>query len=104
MSAADLAGWLAAVLTLMAFLMRSMAALRLAAIAANLCFMLYGAMSGAYPVLVLHLVLLPCNLQRLWELRRGGAGAPQGSGVSAAQCTGGASRRIRRWVTSCQAR
>lgn len=70
MSAGDLMGWLAAGLTLLAFLMRSMMALRLAAIAANLCFILYGAMILSYPVLVLHLALLPCNLLRLCELWR----------------------------------
>lgn len=91
MSAGDLAGWLAAGLTLLAFLMRSMTALRLAAIAANLCFILYGALNMAWPVLALHLTLLPCNLQRLWELR-------------ADHSAGGATRRILRLVKSCQAR
>lgn len=75
-AAGELVGWAAAVLTLLAFLMRSMTALRLAAIGANICFILYGAMSLAYPVLVLHLALLPCNLLRLCELWRGAAGRP----------------------------
>ena len=73
MSAGDVMGWLAAALTLLAFLMRSMTALRIVAIAANLCFILYGAMSWAYPVLVLHIALLPCNVLRLCELWRGDA-------------------------------
>lgn len=70
MTAGDLSGWLAAALTLMAFSMKSMMALRILAIAANVCFILYGAMSWAYPVLVLHVVLLPCNVLRLCELWR----------------------------------
>jgi hypothetical protein len=74
MSVGDAMGWLAAALTLLAFLMRSMTALRVVAIAANLCFILYGAMNWAYPVLVLHIALLPCNLLRLCELRRAGGG------------------------------
>ena len=73
MSVGDLMGWLAAALTLVAFLMRSMTALRVVAIAANLCFILYGAMTFAWPALALQIALLPCNLQRLWELRRGEA-------------------------------
>lgn len=76
MSAGDAVGWLAATLTLLAFLMRSMTALRVVAIAANLCFILYGAMSWAYPILVLHIALLPCNVLRLCELRRAGDGRP----------------------------
>ena len=71
MSAGDVMGWLAAALTLLAFLMRSMTALRIVAIAANLCFILYGAMSWAYPILVLHIALLPCNVLRLCALWRG---------------------------------
>jgi len=73
MSAGDVMGWLAAALTMLAFLMRSMTALRIVAIAANLCFILYGAMSWAYPILVLHIALLPCNVLRLCELWRGDA-------------------------------
>ncbi|HMA16531.1 MAG: hypothetical protein ACM35H_02055 [Bacteroidota bacterium] len=105
MSAGDLAGWVAAALTLLAFLMRSMTALRLAAIAANLCFILYGMLNVAWPVLALHLVLLPCNLQRLWELQRS-AGGDSGDDVSGRRdhSAGGATRRIFRLVKSCQAR
>lgn len=67
---AELVGWLAAALTLVTFSMRSMAALRMAAIGANLCFIAYGFMSGLAPVLSLHLLLLPCNLLRLAQLCR----------------------------------
>jgi CRP/FNR family cyclic AMP-dependent transcriptional regulator len=70
MDAGDLAGWLAASLTLISFSMRSMMALRIAAIAANVCFILYGTANGLYPVVVLHILLLPCNFLRLYELRR----------------------------------
>lgn len=63
-------GWLAAGLTLLTFSMRSMTALRTAAVAANLCFIVYGALGAIYPVLALHLLLLPCNLMRLRQLYR----------------------------------
>ena len=67
---AELLGWLAAALTLLAFSMRSMIALRVAAIAANFCFIAYGLMGGLAPVLALHLLLLPCNVLRLGQLFR----------------------------------
>lgn len=81
MTGVDLVGWLAAALTLLAFFMRSMTALRAVAIAANLCFLLYGAANWLYPVLVLHVLLLPCNAVRLYELLcedwRRGPGIPR---------------------------
>lgn len=67
---ADALGWAAAGLTLLAFAMRGMLALRLAGIASNIAFMGYGALEGLYPVVALHLALLPCNLLRLRELCR----------------------------------
>lgn len=63
-------GWLAAGLTLLTFSMRSMVALRIVALGANLCFIAYGATAGLIPVLALHLLLLPCNVLRLAQLCR----------------------------------
>lgn len=68
MSAGDLAGWMAAGLTLLTFSMRSMVWLRLVALAANLCFIGYGVLGELYPVVALHVLLIPCNLYRLSEL------------------------------------
>lgn len=67
----ELIGWLAAGLTMMAFSMRSMLALRLSAVGANLCFIAYGVLDELMPVVVLHAILLPCNLVRIAELRHG---------------------------------
>lgn len=64
----DTIGWLAAALTLLAFSLQSISALRLAALGANVCFIIYGLMGSLYPVLVLHVLLLPCNVLRLWQL------------------------------------
>jgi CRP/FNR family cyclic AMP-dependent transcriptional regulator len=75
MSASDWLGWSAAALTLLAFAARDMAVLRLTALAANLSFMAYGATAQLWPVLVLHLVLVPLNLLRLLQLRQ--ASKPQ---------------------------
>ncbi len=64
----QLVGWSAAALTLLTFAMRSMLALRVTALAANLCFVSYGALMDLAPVLALHLLLIPCNALRLAEL------------------------------------
>lgn len=48
--------------------MRTMLPLRLAAVAANIFFALYGWQAGLTPVFALHCVLLPFNLFRLGEL------------------------------------
>jgi hypothetical protein len=66
----DSLGWLAAGLTFLAFSMRGMLALRIAGIAANIAFIGYGMAEQLYPVVGLHLMLLPCNTVRLVELWR----------------------------------
>lgn len=77
MTLSDSAGWLAAGLTLVSFSMRTMIGLRLAAIAANLCFILYGIGNGLLPVAALHILLLPCNVLRLVEIHRAACDLPQ---------------------------
>lgn len=72
MSLAEIIGWLAAGATLLTFSMRTMLPLRSAALGSNVFFILYGALAGLAPVLVLHLILLPFNLFRLIELLRTG--------------------------------
>ncbi len=61
-------GWIAAAFTLAAYAMRTMLPLRVAAIGANLFFIAYATISGFYPILALHLTLLPFNLIRLFEI------------------------------------
>ena len=70
MEPCDALGYLASALVLLTFSLRSMPALRAAAIASNLAFIAYGAMAQVPPVLLLHVVLLPLNL---WRLREGTA-------------------------------
>lgn len=67
LSFTDALGFAAAIFTLTAFAQKSMLPMRMAAIAANLCFIGYGALGPYYPVLLLHLILLPTNLLRLTE-------------------------------------
>jgi len=64
----DVFGYVASGLTLATFAQRSMLPMRILALAANVCFIGYGAMGVYLPVLILHLVLLPINLVRLRTL------------------------------------
>jgi hypothetical protein len=61
-------GYAAAGLVLATFCMRSMSALRWAAIAGNVLFIAYGYLAGLAPVLTLHFLLLPVNTYRLAQL------------------------------------
>ena len=61
-------GWIAAGFTLAAYSMRTMLPLRVTAIGANIFFVAYSSQAGILPTLVLHSILLPFNLFRLWEI------------------------------------
>ena len=64
----DLFGYAAAVSTFTAFWMKTMIPLRVAGIAANCFFIGYGFFGALYPPLVLHIVLLPLNVVRLYQM------------------------------------
>jgi hypothetical protein len=66
----DALGYLASILVFITFCMRTMIPLRIVAIASNLCFVAYGFFGHIYPVLFLHLVLLPMNGWRTIEMIR----------------------------------
>jgi hypothetical protein len=61
-------GYLGALMTLTTFSMKTMVHLRMVGIVSNLAFISYGAFGHVYPVLMLHLALLPLNVWRLWQL------------------------------------
>lgn len=63
-------GCLAAGLTLGSFFMKTMNPPPVVAIAADVSFIMYATLSGAWHVLALHRVLLPFNVLRLVESRR----------------------------------
>ena len=63
----DLLGYAAAGLVLVTFSLRSITALRSAAIASNVMFIAYAATAHLMPVLILHALLLPLNF---WRLRQ----------------------------------
>jgi hypothetical protein len=70
-SVVDLCGFVAAAMTLMTFAQRTMLPMRVTALLANVFFILYGWLGPFYPVLILHMILLPVNTIRLREVARG---------------------------------
>ena len=61
-------GYLAALITLATFYMKTMIPLRIAGIVSNFTWIAYGLMAGVYPPLVLHVLLLPLNFIRLQQM------------------------------------
>ena len=68
MSRAELIGYAAAVCVFVTFYMKTMVPLRIAGIVSNVLFIAYAYDLLAYPVLILHLVLLPLNIIRLRQM------------------------------------
>lgn len=66
----DVAGYVAAVLVFLTFYMKTMIPLRLVGICSNCVFIIYAYFGTLYPVLILHIILLPLNLLRLREMLR----------------------------------
>src|ERR1700744_3634718 len=80
MNPADLLGYAASATVLGTFCMSTMVPLRLLAIVSNVLFASYGGISRIYPVLILHVVLLPINIYRLVQGR-----PPHSSPIAPAQ-------------------
>ena len=70
MNAWDTVGFLASGLVITAFCMKDIVPLRIVAVASNMAFLAYGIALGLMPVWLLHLLLLPLNLGRLWQSTR----------------------------------
>ena len=70
MTHAELLGYAAASCVFVTFYMKTMVPLRIAGIVSNFLFIGYGYAVDAYPVLFLHLVLLPLNILRLHQMRK----------------------------------
>jgi hypothetical protein len=66
----DVLGYAASASVLATFCMSTMVPLRIIAIGSNVLFIAFGAMAHIYPVLVLHIVLLPVNVLRLVQILR----------------------------------
>jgi CRP/FNR family cyclic AMP-dependent transcriptional regulator len=68
MNAIDLLGHLGALVIIATYSMKTMIPLRVAGIAGSCIFITYGYLSGTWPVLMLHLVVLPLNSVRLYQM------------------------------------
>jgi hypothetical protein len=68
MTTVDELGYLAASLVFATFCAKSIATLRLLAIASNIAFITYGLAAGLAPIVVLHAVMLPLNVMRLRQV------------------------------------
>jgi len=66
----ELLGYAASASVLATFCMSTMLPLRAVAIGSNILFATYGALAHIYPVLVLHVILLPVNVARLVQILR----------------------------------
>jgi hypothetical protein len=65
----DSVGFCASLAVLASFCMTTILALRLFALTSNVLFIWYGLIGHVYPVLCLHVVLLPINLVKLYRLQ-----------------------------------
>lgn len=70
MHIAELIGYAASVLVFLTFYMKTMIPLRIVGLGSNFAFIAYGYLGGLYPVLALHLILLPLNILRLRQMLR----------------------------------
>jgi hypothetical protein len=66
----DFLGYAASASVLLTFCMGTMLPLRIVAIASNVLFATFGVFAHIYPVLVLHVILLPVNVTRLVQILR----------------------------------
>jgi CRP-like cAMP-binding protein len=65
---AEVIGYGAAFAVFLTFYMKTMVPLRVTGLVSNVCFAMYGYLDSAFPVLVLHLILLPLNAFRLRQM------------------------------------
>jgi CRP/FNR family cyclic AMP-dependent transcriptional regulator len=63
-------GLIGALLSIVAYTMRSMLPLRAVALASNLCFLVYGVIESQLPSILLNLIVIPLNFVRFREIRR----------------------------------
>ena len=75
-------GFIAGALVVATFYMKAMKPLRYVAISSNFAFLTYGIIGGLHEIYILHAILLPLNIYRLWQakkLTRDAAVASQGN-------------------------
>jgi hypothetical protein len=81
----EIVAWIASLFVFTTFFMKTMTPLRLAAVASNIAFIAYGVLGLKYgifekvfPIFLLHSMLLPLNVFRLYERRHSGATGAHG--------------------------
>jgi hypothetical protein len=104
MTPCDLLGWFAASLVFATFCARDMVPLRILAIASNVAFIGYGYLDHLWPIVVVHVAMLPMNAIRFRQARVAVgevARAPMDESASAGSATAAAAEfRIMRSVTA----
>lgn len=66
----DLVGYIAASLVFATFYVKKIMTLRLMAVSSNVAFILYSFGGNLRPIFILHSLLLPLNLYRIFELKK----------------------------------
>ena len=66
----DLLGFSASLAVLAGFCMTNVQSLRIFSVASNVLFVTYGLLAHIYPVFLLHIILLPINLVKLYGVAR----------------------------------
>lgn len=66
----EVIGYVASVLVFATFYVKKILTLRLIAISSNVAFILYALGSELHPIFILHSLLLPLNLYRIFEIKR----------------------------------
>jgi CRP/FNR family cyclic AMP-dependent transcriptional regulator len=66
----EITGYIASILVFSTFYMKTMIPLRMVGLCSNIAFIAYAWLGALYPVLILHLLLLPLNLLRFFQLRK----------------------------------
>jgi hypothetical protein len=61
-------GWFAAALCILVFAGSNALQSRIIAVCANITFILYGVLISVFPIVALHLILLPINLYKIRKL------------------------------------
>ena len=69
-SVLEVVGYLGSLFSIATYAMRTMVALRILAIFSNIFSASYGFLMDVYPMLILHVIVLPLNVWRLHEMRQ----------------------------------
>ena len=66
----EVPGYIGAGFVIASLMMRLMIPLRALTLLSNLCFIVYALLHGQFPTLLLHVVLVPLNAVRIWQMMR----------------------------------